>query len=222
MLQWIAVISMAGLLGTAPQQEPWPSSRLDYQTRTPLRLPFQGEWYVLWGGRERSANVHVITMDQRFAYDFLVGVNGQSNTGDGSVNEQYYCFGRPVVAPGAGVVVEASDGVEDNKPGERSSGHPLGNFVVIDHGNGEFSFLAHLRRDSVAVKTGDPVKPGDRLGACGNSGNSTEPHLHYHLQTTGRFAGGEGLPAQFLDYVADGREVARGEPRRGQTIRPKE
>lgn len=59
------------------------------------------------------------------------------------------------------------------------------------------------------------------LDASGNSGNTSEPHLHYHLQTTERFGGGEGLPAQFLDYFADGKKVERGEPRRGQTVRMK-
>lgn len=205
-----------------PVQEEAPSKHLDYQTKTPLRLPFQGDWYVFWGGRTKEDNYHVVAPDQRFAYDFLILKDGKSHTGDSTALEQYHCFGQPILAPGAGTVAVAVDGLPDNKPGVMDPAHPPGNHVVLDHGNSEFSFLAHLKQGSLAVKKGDAVKPGDRIGLCGNSGNTTEPHLHYHLQTTDRFANGEGLPAQFLDYLADGKEVARGEPKKGQTIRPKE
>lgn len=193
----------------------------DYRTKTPLRLPFQGEWYVFWGGRTIDENYHVVAPDQRFAYDFLIFRDGRSHTGDGSANEQYHCFGQPILAPAAGTVAVVVEGIADNKPGEMNPAQAAGNYLVIDHGNGEHSFLAHFKKGSIAVRKGDAVQPGDRLGLCGNSGNSSEPHLHYHLQTTERFGDGEGLPAFFNGYVADGQEVQRGEPRRGQTVRPK-
>ncbi|HWM94106.1 MAG TPA: M23 family metallopeptidase [Thermoanaerobaculia bacterium] len=204
-----------------PEQEPAPSKHLDYQTKTPLRLPFQGEWHVFWGGRTEAENYHVVSREQRFAYDLLILKDGKSHTGDGTALEQYHCFGQPILAPGAGTVAVAVDGHADQKIGQTDTANPPGNHVVIDHGNGEFSFLAHLKKGSVPIKKGDAVKPGDRIGLCGNSGNTSEPHLHYHLQTTARFGDGEGLPAQFLNYLADGKEVARGEPTRGQTVRPK-
>lgn len=204
-----------------PVQEPAPSKYLEYQTKTPLRLPFEGEWFVFWGGRTEAENYHVVAPDQRFAYDLLILKDGKSHTGDGTALEQYHCFGQPILAPGAGKVAVAVDGLPDQKPGEMDPSKSPGNHVVIDHGNGEFSFLAHLKKGSVAVKKGDAVKPGDRIGLCGNSGNTSEPHLHYHLQTTERFGDGEGLPAQFLDYLADGKKVERGEPKRGQTVRVK-
>lgn len=197
-----------------------PSRHLDYQTKTPLRLPFQGDWFVFWGGRTEAENRHVFSVHQRFASDLLILRNGRSHTGDGTANEQYHCFGRPILAPGAGKVAVAVDGLPDNKPGERDRARPPGNYVVIDHGNGEFSFLAHLKRGSVAVESGSAVRAGDRIGLCGNSGNSSEPHLHYHLQTTAVFGHGEGLPVQFLGYRADGKRVERGELRRGQTVNP--
>jgi len=89
---------------------------------------------------------------------------------------------------------------------------------VIDHGNGEYSLLAHFRNGTVVPKVGDKVKRGMIVGRCGNSGNSSEPHLHYHLQNGPHFGAAEGLPAQFSDYVADGKKTARGEPTRGQKI----
>ncbi len=176
-----------------------------------------------WGGRSVAENYHAASPDQRFAYDFLVTEGDSSFSGDGTQNEDYYCFGKSVVAPGAGTVVEAVDGVQDQPPGQLNPDAPLGNHVIIDHGNGEVSFLAHLKKGSVAVEAGQEVAAGDVLGACGNSGNSSEPHLHYHLQTDAVFyggAGGEGLPAQFRAYLADGKRVERGEPTRGQVIEP--
>ncbi|HEX6938406.1 MAG TPA: M23 family metallopeptidase [Longimicrobiales bacterium] len=118
------------------------------------------------------------------------------------------------------VVAASRDGIEDNRPGVLNAAEPLGNHVVLGHGNGEYSFLAHLRKGSVRVRVGDRVSAGDRVGECGNSGDSSEPHLHYHLQTTPDFGRGAGLPAQFREYVAGGEPVERGEPVQGQRIRP--
>jgi hypothetical protein len=212
--------AITGLLVQAKQEEA-PTKHLDYRTKTPLRLPFEGEWFVGWGGRKIADNYHAASPDQRFAYDFLIERNGVTHTGDGTANEQYFCFWKPILAPGPGTVAVALDGIEDNKPGTMNETEVGGNHVVIDHGNGEFSFLAHLKKGSVRVKKGDKVEAGTPLGLCGNSGRSSEPHLHYHLQTTPVFFKGEGLPAQFLSYVADGKEVERGEPTKGQTVRVK-
>jgi hypothetical protein len=205
----------------AGPQGPAPSRFLDYTTKTALRLPFDGEWFVFWGGRTVEQNYHAAHAHQRFAYDLVVMRGGKSHDGDGKSLEQYYCWGRPILAPGAGTVSVAVDGLPDQEPGKMDPANAAGNHVMIDHGNGEFSLLAHLRRGSVAVRPGERVEAGRKIGECGNSGNTSEPHLHYHLQNTGVFGGGEGLPAQFAGYVADGRPVERGEPVRGQTIRPR-
>ncbi|MCE7033233.1 M23 family metallopeptidase, partial [Lysobacter sp. GX 14042] len=77
----------------------------------------------------------------------------------------------------------------------------------------------HLRQDSVAVEAGQQVAAGDELGRCGNSGNTSEPHLHFHLQDSPVFGEGLGLPAFFNDYTADGEAVERGEPVQGQVVR---
>jgi murein DD-endopeptidase MepM/ murein hydrolase activator NlpD len=195
-----------------------PTSFLDYQTKTVLRLPFDGPWTVVWGGRTLKENRYASLPDQRFAADFAIVRDGRTHRGEGRVNTDYYCFGQPVLAPGAGTVVEAVDSVADNAPAATNQYQPLGNEVVIDHGNGEFSFLTHLERGSVHVAAGDHVTAGERVGACGNSGWSAEPHLHYNLQTTPSYLVGAGMPAQFEHYTANGAQVARGEPTRGQVI----
>jgi murein DD-endopeptidase MepM/ murein hydrolase activator NlpD len=127
---------------------------------------------------------------------------------DGSTNEDFYTFGIEVIAPADGKITFARNDVPDNKkPGEIDSNvfmkmsDPIrafpGNNVIIDHGNGEFSFLAHLKMGSVRIKTGDTVKAGQVIGLLGNSGNSDGPHLHYHLMAGPTVFKNDGLPSKF-------------------------
>jgi murein DD-endopeptidase MepM/ murein hydrolase activator NlpD len=221
LVQW--AFNQQGRIGgfvVQPVAEPAPSEYEEYQTKVALRLPFEGEWTVVWGGRTAAENYHVVAKDQRYAYDLLVVRDGATHGGDGKALTDYYCWGREILSPAAGVVSSAVDGLPDQVPGEMDPAHAAGNHVVIDHGEGEYSLLAHLQQGSLRVKEGDAVEAGQVVGLCGNSGNTSEPHLHYHLQTEGRFGSGVGLPAQFQGYSADGQPVERGEPRRGQVIAP--
>jgi murein DD-endopeptidase MepM/ murein hydrolase activator NlpD len=208
---------VAGFSVRSPQSA-HPSRFDDYQTRTTLRLPFTGSWFVVWGGRSLRENRHAAAPDQRFASDFILRKGTVSHDGDGSANAQFYAFGQPIVAPGAGTVVAVVNDVDDNVPGAVNRDHPFGNYVVLDHGNGEFSFLAHFEKGTVAVRQGQKVKSGATLARCGNSGHSTEPHLHYHMQTTAVPFAGEGLPVQFVNYRADSTDVKRGEPHQMQNV----
>lgn len=196
------------------------SRYLDYQTKAALRLPFDGEWFVFWGGRTVEQNYHAADRAQRFAIDFLVRRDGVSHSGDPARLENYFCWDQQILAPADATVAAVVDGLPDQEIGQSDPNNAAGNHVVLDLGNSEFAFLAHMRRGSVAVKVGDKVAAGQELGRCGNSGNTSEPHLHFHLQTTPVLHRGEGLPAFFEDYVADGKPVARGEPVQGQLVRP--
>jgi len=161
--------------------ESFPASDEDL-TKLAYGNPFEGEWYVIWGGRDVMSNYHYEYESQRYAYDLLQVRDGFSYKGDATRNESYYAFGQPVFASQDGKVVHVTDGIKDNVPvGAMNPEHPAGNAVVIDHGNGEFSYLAHLKEGSVKVKVGDKVSRGDEIGLCGNSGNSSEPHLHYQV-----------------------------------------
>lgn len=191
---------------------------LDYTTKATLLLPFLGEWKVVWGGRTLQQNYHAASRDQRFAYDLLKTEADSTHRGTGSRNEDYFCYLQPLVAPAAGEVVWRTDSLPDNVPGQTDRAHPVGNGVVLDLGNGEYALLAHMHPGSVRVKLHQKVKAGDPLGQCGNSGNTSEPHLHFHLQNGPTPLQGDGLPAQFVNYVADGKPVARGEPVQGQHI----
>ena len=173
---------------------------------------------MFWGGRDPVDNYHAVVSDQRFATDLVIERGGSSHSGSGIRNEEYYCFGADILAPAEGLVAATANTVADQRPGDMNPEQPLGNHVIIDHGNGEFSFLAHLQRGSVTVQPGSRVEAGQTIGRCGNSGNSSEPHLHYHLQNSVTFGVGEGLPAQFIDFEADGAPVPRGELQRGQKV----
>jgi hypothetical protein len=197
-----------------------PSPYLDYRTKAHLRLPFEGEWYVVWGGHDIKQNYHAAYPGQRFAYDILKVVDGSSHRGDGKALEDYYCWNQPILAPADAKVLEAVDGLPDQAIGTRNPEAVAGNHVMLDLGHGEYAMLAHMRQGSVAVKAGQQVAAGDELGRCGNSGNTSEPHLHFHLQDAPKFGEGDGLPAFFEHYTADGKTVERGEPVQGQTIAP--
>ncbi len=189
-----------------------------YKDTVKLKLPFSGDWFVDQGGRSAFLNANFLAEDQRFSLDFVLVKGGRLFTGDGTDNSNYYCFGQPMLSPADGVVVEVEDGYLDNPPGKPTSDSPRGNMILIAHGNAEFSMLDHLKQNSVKFKKGDKVKQGEVVAECGNSGPSPVPHIHYQLQNSGGLPLPDSLPAQFVNYIADGKPVDVGEPLRGQTV----
>jgi len=177
--------------------------------QTELSLPFKGKWLVFWGGDTKELNQHHDAPGQRFAFD-LLGVNEEGKTckGDGKTNEDYFAFGREIVAPADGVVTDVINGVRDNVPGSMNPYSALGNAVFIQHRENEVLVLVHLKLDSIKVKVGDKVTRGQMIGLCGNSGNSSEPHLHYHLQNTPVIQDGTGIKCLFqkITIINNGQE----------------
>jgi hypothetical protein len=166
--------------------------------QTQLSLPFRDRWLVFWGGDTKEQNYHHDVPNQKFAFDLTgVGTDGKTRRGDGKKNEDYYAFGREVLAPADGKVIEVIEGVRDNTPGSMNPYSAVGNCVVIEHREDEFSVLAHFKQGSIKVKAGDAVKRGQVLGLCGNSGNSSEPHIHYHLQHSPIVQDGLGIKCVF-------------------------
>ena len=182
---------------------PFPASLESTQPSATVRLPANVPLIVAWGGDTKETNYHVIAPDQRWAYDLLVApaAHGSDKLDD------YGCYGVPVVAPASGLIVKAHDGEPDAVPGVVSNNFtaPTGNHVVIQlPETGTYLVIAHLKPGSVTVKTGDTVTEGQVIGACGNSGNTSEPHIHIHHQRQDpnvfplNFA--EGLPLYFRDH----------------------
>lgn len=192
----------------------------DYQPKTELHLPFKGEWYVDRGGRNLIQNSHAHDDAQRYAIDVLIRKDGASNSGHSQNLADYLCFGAPVLAPAAGAVIAAVRDLPDQAIGDADHQNPAGNHIIIDFGNGEYGVLAHLMETSVTVRPGDLVEAGQQIGACGNSGISDQPHLHFHIQDSPILNEGRGRLAVFHNYTADGQPIPEGEPVRGQMIAP--
>lgn len=165
---------------------------------TVFALPFEGKWFVFWGGDTKEMNHHHDTPNQRYACDFVVtDGTGKTHKGEGTRNEDYYAFGQAVRAPADGVVTDVIRGVRDNIPGSMNPYSALGNAVVIQHRQHEVSVLAHFKQGSIRVRVGEKVTRGQVLGLCGNSGNASEPHVHYHLQNTPIIQDGTGMKCVF-------------------------
>ena len=138
---------------------------------------------------------------QRFAIDYVkVADDNKTFTGDQLKNESYYAEGVDALAVANGTVVAVKDSIPENVPGITSRAVPItletvgGNHVIIDIGGGKYAFYAHLKPGSLRVKVGDRVTRGQVVGLVGNSGNSTEPHLHFHISDANSPLGSEGVP----------------------------
>lgn len=173
----------------------------------PLCSPFlTGTWCVVQGGPSRLVNHHVPADAQRRALDLVrLSATGARARGLFPADlHRYGSYGEPLVAPCCGTVVTVVDALDDQPPQQTRLAPPYGNQVRIDTGH-EIVVLAHLRPGSVPVKVGQRLRQGDPIGQVGNSGNTTEPHLHLHAERDGM-----GLALQF-----DG---LRRAPRRGDRL----
>lgn len=177
-----------------------------YESPVTYSPPFDGEWTVVNGSPDKRYSHSWFPVRQRYAYDFVITDDeGKTNDGTGGV-DSFYCFDEPVCSPADGTVVRAKDGHRDY---HRTSGwidprqyRLAGNYVVIKHAENEYSFLAHLRDGTICVSPGDQIKGGEQIGRCGHSGNSSEPHLHFHIQDHRIPYIGAGIPIQFQGRTA--------------------
>jgi murein DD-endopeptidase MepM/ murein hydrolase activator NlpD len=190
-------------------------------SKTKFRFPLVGTWFAAVGPTPHTA--HRWALPEEFAYDIAkLGAGNSSHRGDGRRFEDYYAYGAPVLAAADGVVVAAAnDQSEDldmlRRPDESDDVYGArvqarqatllakgtrgiaGNYVVLDHGNGEFSLYAHLQPGSVRVKAGERVLAGTTLAKLGSSGNSTEPHLHFQVCDAPDPLACAGIPVEFLN-----------------------
>jgi len=199
-----------GALGTAVVRIPIET----YVQKTALIFPFAGKGIVLQGGatngghRNRSG---MFALDAMGLDDTAWGVQ----RGDGKANTDYPGFGRTLIAPADGVVVHARSDRPDQPVGDASNpdfyapefkalgGGDPGNHLVIDHGNGEFSMIAHFMAGSMRVHEGARVRQGEALGKLGHSGDTNAPHVHYQLQAGPDWQNADGLPVRFTNVDQD-------------------
>ncbi len=145
----------------------------------PLHVPFWGNWTVTQG----YDGEYTHQGEWKHALDFMIhDQDGKSYNHFGILCEDYYCYGKPVLAPADGVVEEVVDQIEDNEIGQINTVQNWGNSIVIRHLSGVYTQMSHLKKGSIKVAKGTFVKRGDILAACGNSGRSPAPHLHFQVQ----------------------------------------
>jgi murein DD-endopeptidase MepM/ murein hydrolase activator NlpD len=198
--EWLIEISLGAdgeILGATITDPPPPEPPVA-RSMISLRLPFRGRWLVSWGGDTLDLNHHVEHPSQRRAADLIVvDERGKRVRGDGKRNQDFFAYGQEILAVADGKVVAAIDGVLDNEPGSMNPYFAPGNAVIVEHDTKIFSVYAHLKPQSLRVKLGSKVRAGQVLGLCGNSGNSSEPHLHFQLQDGPLFEKSWGIEAMF-------------------------
>lgn len=201
-------------------------SKENHTGMTDYALPFAGQWYVANGGTDKKTSHSWGMWPQRYAYDFvMVDENGKTCSGNGKELPDYFCYGKDVLAPADGEVASLADGHPESKVyGDGSvecrAKDMRGNFITIKHQEKEFSTLAHLMPGSIIVALGQKVVRGQVIAKCGNSGNTSEPHVHFQLNDGSSFFASAGLPIRFknvwtkgngqtcpADYIVKGQSV---------------
>lgn len=162
-----------------------------------IELPVRGDWTVT-----QAHNGDITHRDDwQHAWDFEISNNqGDFFHGSGYDKNNYFCYNKPVYAPGDGWVENIINAIDDNPIGNVDLEHNWGNTIIIKHGEGLYSNISHLKRDSFKVFIGDYVKRGDIIAHCGNSGRSPKPHIHFQLQQL-PFIGSKTINFPIVHYI---------------------
>jgi len=185
---------------------------------TLIEPPLRGKGWVSVNGccdaitSHRGAVMSVngrIRVPERFAIDWIkLDDKNQLFSGEATKLESYAYFGSPVHSVADGVVVNLYDETDEQIPSEDAKGITTenigGNMLVIEIGDGVYAFYAHLQRGSLKFTLGDRVKAGDVIGLLGNTGNSTAPHLHFHLMDGPSPLNANGLPFILQKFSSPG------------------
>ncbi|GAA3573205.1 hypothetical protein GCM10022197_32500 [Microlunatus spumicola] len=217
----------------------------------PLALPFTGRWLVQNSPARRVPSHGTDLLGSTYAIDFVAVGAGRATAVRRDwrsllatePNGRFVGFDRPILAPADGEVVVVHDGEPDHaarrsvallpylwaQPARVRAGAAAvaGNHVGLALADGRaFVFLVHLRRGSLRVRVGDRVRTGQVLGTCGNSGNSTQPHVHVQATDHPDVTRAHGVPVTFLGFreeLVRGRrpvERAEGMPQEGSVVEP--
>jgi len=183
-----------------------------------IHSPLRGKnWLAANGPSNTSAHRRAMLpmngqphIGQRYAIDWIqLGDDGASYSGDKSKNSSYHAWDQEIHAVADGKIVEVKDGIPENVPNSGKLAVPItsdtlaGNHVIEDLGDGHFAAYAHLRPGTLKVKAGDTVHAGDVLAHLGNTGNSSEPHLHFQVCDAPSFPASEGLPFAIDQFTLD-------------------
>ena len=200
------ILQMTGLIYATIKYRAKDIESIDnYTPEIMYSLPFDGKWYVVNGGVTRHTSHSWDILPQRFAYDFIiVDEEGKSYSGKKEDLRSYYCYGKDILAPADGIVISFKNNFPDCRIMDDGQPDPDtpdigGNRIVIKHSENEYSTICHLMPKSITVQIGQRVKRGEIIAKCGNSGNTTEPHIHFQLQNTAHFYSCIGVPILFAE-----------------------
>ncbi len=192
------------------------------EARIVIHPPFHDNWLVLQGGRSALQTHHRAAYNQHWALDLIRLHDGRMLLEDQTGNAQWHSWEQPILAPVNGEVVKARADVEDSEGLHlvKEPDKAAGNVLVIKTAEGLFVVLAHLRRGSLKVAVGDRVTVGQPVARCGNSGNTTSPHLHLQVQTHADLwdKANRSVPFAFTgsDRTASRNDVVRGSATLGE------
>lgn len=177
---FVCIVGAAYLFPFIPRSLPYPAE----SDCVILDLPVRGTWLAGQAGASAITNGH---SKNRYAIDFLkLGPDGRMFKSKEEEVTDFYSYDEPIFAPANGRITQAVDTVYSDSLGNSDRINPGGNTIVLDIGNGKYVYFAHLKKGSIKVAEGQVVETGAILGRIGNSGNSTHPHLHMHIQNQPR------------------------------------
>ena len=180
-----------------------------------LHLPFSGGWTVWQGFSGLWTHKGV----WQYAYDFVIEIQGKTFRSDGTRLNHYYAYQKPVLSPCRGRVIQVVNHLPDNAPGVVEAVSNWGNLVIIETGVGHYVELSHFAQNSILVAEGQWLEVGHRLGLCGNSGYSPQPHIHIQVQSTGQ-VGASTLPFSFVGYQCQKRFYGNDLPAEKSIVEP--
>jgi hypothetical protein len=199
-------------------------TRVDLRPPIRVRSPLEAGTYVNGNGccTRSDHDRALLTIDgrrylsQRYAIDWVItGRDGRTYAGDPTKNASYFVYGKVAIAAASGVVVNTNDGLPDNIPPNVPSGATpltgLGNFIAINVGSGHFLVYCHLQPGSLRVRVGQRVRAGQPIALVGNSGNTTQPHLHFMVTDSPQPLAANARPWVFSSWRFSG-VVANLEP----------
>jgi len=187
------------------------------KTAKVISPPVKGDKWLAYNGPSNNDHHHrwallyyngIPYLSQRFGIDWMsIGKNNMGFRNEGHKNTDYFCYGDTVYSVADGTVVDVRKGLPDNTPSDNSHAVPItagtagGNYVIVDIGDHIYAYYAHLIPSSIRARVGQKVEKGQPLGRLGNTGNSSGPHLHFHLCDSPDGIFSQGVPYVFETYI---------------------
>ena len=181
---------------------------MNKKTKNKYIIPSTDLWYITYGGYTKKDSHSYDVYGQRWAYDFDCNIDGYYYHDDGNINDNYFGYNKPILAPIDGFIVDLVDGIPDSKAYadmrvSQDSNDVRGNYLVIKANYGEYCTICHIKKGSFKVKIGDLVKQGEEIARVGNSGRTKGAHIHMQVNRGMDFFNSEPLIIVFNNILVN-------------------